>query len=955
MKDSGFFNKRDFFEFLAKGSMNAKDEYLQQDFNSIQQILLTKSGKARAWIRKTINEGHLATSLYSLASDREFIKSWYEPYAIMSTNAINDLYKEIEKLEEFHFQFNLKDSMLDKDDIFELPPSQYRGQNELVRLKEDTDDENTNDDNKKSAKKKKKKKKERKERMKRAKSTRNANLNEVVDEQQNATNLTVDLDPNKSMSPISDNDSTPKKKKKKPKKDKKKKKKKKEYSKSSMNVLNGQEQEQDDADDDNEDNNDENVNNNNNPDIMNEDEEEIDNINQERKPSLKEWQEQHTSNISIPTPQKTKSEQSLITPVNVNKSKSSNQRQSARPKSGSISDRMKAQLSGITIKMDGNYDEADKEDKPFRISSPSDYHTSFKWNDVSKDISSQKINKLYDHEHNPKNKKSFPDPDEYEEKEKQFLEQLDHDDEDDMDDNELEKQISVLIENAPNDGQEDPELQLSSDEYDDDDNDSGIVASIPEDIEHDQDMPSKVGPNNKSLFYSPKEDKSSTATSATSDSAPYQSQGLTESKREEILNTNDEYHRRKQQQQQQQQQQQLSNINEQEKYAPECQTFIHFTHNNQNALSTDPTKNSLNIYLQSDNYFDDENQLRDRRKKEQDKESKKRMQREQDVMRGNDSVSIQKSLNSSGMSASGGHDNKPLDNSGNYLVLPSTGIILDATMNKSSEDFFVEQNGQCFSCGDHLGSPQMSRQCYYTQRLFCALCMDGTLNNIIPSKIIHSLDTRKYAISTNSKKHLDSMYDVPAVPLSKIELPSWYIPTDSTNISILKNDKQEVPEINNTMPNQNEKYYKLIKLGEYLEILSYIKQYYYNNKECYEINNTVQTALGRRPYLLDAYQTDKDSFGYFLKIIDEHQEDDLDKNRNKANIKSIHKTKQSKYRLYGLISMRDMFELFNKDLLTTMHHTQQQITNHIKSCKHCKKRSYGANVQFISKFSEVLQ
>ena len=120
MKESGFFNKRDFFEFLTKGSMNAKDEYLQQDFNSVQQLLLNKSGKARAWIRKTINDGHLATSLYSLASDREFIKSWYDPFAIMSTNAINDLYKEIEKLEQFHFQFNLKDSMLDQDNLFEL-------------------------------------------------------------------------------------------------------------------------------------------------------------------------------------------------------------------------------------------------------------------------------------------------------------------------------------------------------------------------------------------------------------------------------------------------------------------------------------------------------------------------------------------------------------------------------------------------------------------------------------------------------------------------------------------------------------------------------------------------------------------------------------------------------------------------------------------------------------------
>ena len=642
--------------------------------------------------------------------------------------------------------------------------------------------------------------------------------------------------------------------------------------------------------------------------------------------------------------------------MNVKKTKSAIGRQPARPKSGSISDRTIAKLQSIKINMDGNYDEIDKEDQPFRISSPSDYHTTFKWNDVSKDNSSQIIKKFYDDEHNPRNKKSFPDPEEIEKKDQQFLEQLEREDDLGMDDIELEKQISVLIENAPNDGNDD-ELALSSDEYDDEDDESGIVNTIPEDTEHEQDIPAKVGQNNKSLFYSPKEDKSSTATSATSDTAPYQAQmSWSESKKEDILVTNDEYYRRKQQSSQHS----LSNINEQE-YAPECQTFIHFTHSNQNALSSDPTKNSLTIYLQSDNYFDDENQMRDRRKKEQDKESKKRMQREQDVMRGNDSVSIQKSLNSSGMSGSGGHDNKPLDSSGNYLVLPSTGIILDKTLNKSTDDFFIEQNGQCFSCGDHLGSPQMSRQCYYTQKLYCALCMDGTLNNIIPSALIHNLDTTKYPISTNSKKHLDSMYDVPAVPLSKIELPSWYIPTDSTNISILGNNEKE-KEINSTMPNQNEKYYKLIKLGEYLEILSYIKQYYYNNKECFEINHVVQSALGRRPYLLEAYQTDKDSFGYFLKIIDEHQEEDHDKNKNKnrnrnnkANIKTIHSTKQSKYRLYGLISMRDMFELFNKDLLTTMHHTQQQITTHIKSCKHCKKRSCRANVQFVSKFSEVLQ
>ena len=120
MKESGFFKQRGLFEFLAKGSINNKDVYLRQDFQSVQQLLLKQSGKARAWIRKTINESHLATSLYALASDREFIRAWYEPYAIMSTNAINDLATAAERLEELHFQFNLRDRLLDHDDLFSL-------------------------------------------------------------------------------------------------------------------------------------------------------------------------------------------------------------------------------------------------------------------------------------------------------------------------------------------------------------------------------------------------------------------------------------------------------------------------------------------------------------------------------------------------------------------------------------------------------------------------------------------------------------------------------------------------------------------------------------------------------------------------------------------------------------------------------------------------------------------
>ena len=47
--------------------------------------------------------------------------------------------------------------------------------------------------------------------------------------------------------------------------------------------------------------------------------------------------------------------------------------------SGIISDRMQAKLNSIQINLDGNFDAA-KTDKPLTISSPSDYHSPFKWN-----------------------------------------------------------------------------------------------------------------------------------------------------------------------------------------------------------------------------------------------------------------------------------------------------------------------------------------------------------------------------------------------------------------------------------------------------------------------------------------------------------------------------------------------------------------------------------------------
>ena len=120
MKESTLFTTRDLYELIKQGSLSAKDEYLIQDFEISNGLLLTKIGKARAWIRKTMNQNHLATSIYALASNRQFIKSFYEEYAIMSTNRVNDLHKHIEKLQKIHFNFGLRDRILDDNAIYSL-------------------------------------------------------------------------------------------------------------------------------------------------------------------------------------------------------------------------------------------------------------------------------------------------------------------------------------------------------------------------------------------------------------------------------------------------------------------------------------------------------------------------------------------------------------------------------------------------------------------------------------------------------------------------------------------------------------------------------------------------------------------------------------------------------------------------------------------------------------------
>lgn len=248
--------------------------------------------------------------------------------------------------------------------------------------------------------------------------------------------------------------------------------------------------------------------------------------------------------------------------------------------------------------------------------------------------------------------------------------------------------------------------------------------------------------------------------------------------------------------------------------------------------------------------------------------------------------------------------------------------------------------------------------------------MDGSDSFHIPYKIINNLDIKKYQISFNSKKHLQQMYIIPTIPLSKIIFPKCYQPSNTPNAgnsaemqnklfmysmdTSLKKKSGNANNISNIhmIENFNEKYYKIIKLAEYLEILSYIKSYYYRNKECKDIYHIIKLLFGNRKYLLDAYSTDKESFGYYLQLIDDGfivgdgGNDDVNVNTN---------VKGGKYRVYGLVSMRDMNELFNKNLLEKLEISQKRIVQHIKQCVHCKKCSYGANGAFISKFPQIFQ
>jgi len=131
MKESGFFKERNFYGFLREGISTSREPNLRNSFDRADSCILSKDGKARAWIRLCLNQGTLADNLYSLAANRRFIQQWYHPWSVVSTNALNDLHEITHMLRQIHFEFGIRDRELDNSKMFTSGPEIYRAQNNL--------------------------------------------------------------------------------------------------------------------------------------------------------------------------------------------------------------------------------------------------------------------------------------------------------------------------------------------------------------------------------------------------------------------------------------------------------------------------------------------------------------------------------------------------------------------------------------------------------------------------------------------------------------------------------------------------------------------------------------------------------------------------------------------------------------------------------------------------------
>ncbi|ETO35536.1 hypothetical protein RFI_01527, partial [Reticulomyxa filosa] len=313
--------------------------------------------------------------------------------------------------------------------------------------------------------------------------------------------------------------------------------------------------------------------------------------------------------------------------------------------------------------------------------------------------------------------------------------------------------------------------------------------------------------------------------------------------------------------------------------------------------------NSLDMYC-SDEYFNDQNEkLRQLRKREQDMNCKKRMQVEQSVMRGETRISPMQSLSS---------------------IFPGTGVILRSPFlaQDINKKMWKEQNRQCFSCGDIVESLEVARICSYTGHVYCQTCLDGSKQFSIPHKAISSLDVSFHPVSFNSFCYLQQMYSIPVIPLSCIDL------------AVIQDKYVQNSAIHKAY--YTESYRRILALGELLAFFANVR---YHCKSCPN-KAALYAILHDRDYLLDAYQTDKSVFGPFVA-----QEQDSNANTDADDL-----SQKAFNRVFGLISMKDFEQLLpasadtEKNLSSNKNNLLEILLNakilfikHIKQqCKPCK-------------------
>lgn len=98
-----------------------------------------------------------------------------------------------------------------------------------------------------------------------------------------------------------------------------------------------------------------------------------------------------------------------------------------------------------------------------------------------------------------------------------------------------------------------------------------------------------------------------------------------------------------------------------------------------------------------------------------------------------------------------------------YEVLSkSEGIHIDNTIHiKEFAHLTVDQQSyKCASCDRTLNNVKKTRRCHYYGKLYCKIC-HLNYKYVIPAKLIHNLDTKKYAICENARHILDSVFRKP--------------------------------------------------------------------------------------------------------------------------------------------------------------------------------------------------